>query len=106
MAKKIKAPTTEGVDRLYLSLSKCKSKPSVLSLISNYSSAYVPKSLHPDLPPALKTALFYSDKLNMNYLDLVRVASETEVIVTIEQCRAAELNTRLQSGSPLWFQLR
>ena len=36
----------------------------------------------------------------MNYLDLVRVASETEVIVTLEQCRAAELNTRLQSGSP------
>ncbi len=105
VAKKIKAPTTEEVDKLYLSLSKCKSKPSVLSLISN-SSAYVPKSLHPDLPPVLTTALFDSDKLNMNYFDLLRVASEIEVIVTLEQCRAAELNTRLQSGSPLWFQLR
>ena len=42
----------------------------------------------------------------MNYFDLLKVAAETEVTVTAEQCIAAELNTRLQSQSSLWFQLR
>ena len=54
----------------------------------------------------LTTTLFDNEKLNMNYFDLLKVAAETEVTVTAEQCIAAELNTRLLSQSSLWFQLR
>lgn len=46
--KKVKPPTCEELDGLYLSLSRCKSKPAVLALISKYSSEYIPKALHPD----------------------------------------------------------
>ena len=104
--KKLKIPSSEEVNGLYLSLSKCKSKPSILSLISNYSSKYVPKSLHPDLPPVLPTTLFDSEKLTMNYFDLLKAAAEVEVIVTDEQCVAVEVNTREQGNSSLWFQMR
>ncbi len=91
-AKKVKGPTTEEVNGLYSRLSKCKSKPSILSLIPNYSSSYLPKSLHPDLPPVLPTSLFDSDKLKMNYFELLKVSADTEINVSPEQCIAARLN--------------
>ena len=83
-AKKIKSPTAEELDGLYLSLSKCKSKPSILSLISKHSSEYVPKSLHPDLPPILTTALFDSEKIKSSYLDLLKAAAEIEIPVSTD----------------------
>ena len=70
--KKIKKPITKEISELYSALSKCKSKPSILSLIKDYSSEYVPKSMNPDIPEVLATTLFDKEKLSMNYLDLLK----------------------------------
>ena len=75
-------------------------------MISKYSPEYVPKSLHPDLPPVLTTTLFDSEKLKTNYFDLLKAAGDIEVIVTAEQCIAAERSTREQADSSVWFQMR
>ena len=62
--------------------------------------------MNPDLPEVLATTLFDKEKLSMNYLDLLKDATELEVIVTAVQCLAAELATRQQSSFALWFQMR
>ena len=104
--KKIKKPNTKEISELYSALSKYKSKPSILSLIKDYSSEYVPKSRNPDLPEVLATTLFDIEKLSMNYLDMLKEATELEVIVTADQSLAAELAIRQQSRCALWFQMR
>ena len=38
----IPKPTEDDIDAFYKELSKCKGKPSVLSLISSYNQTYIP----------------------------------------------------------------
>ena len=51
--KPISCPTHNELKEFYTSLSKCPSKPAILSVIDEFSLPYIPKSLAPDLPPVL-----------------------------------------------------
>jgi len=44
-------PSEQEVEELFASLSKCKTKPAILSLVAPYADNYVPKSLNENLPP-------------------------------------------------------
>ena len=52
-AKKIEPPTPNELCELYSALSKCKSKPAILSLVKEHASDYIPKSLDPQFPQPL-----------------------------------------------------
>ena len=93
------------MDCLFASLSVCSAKPAILSLVKSYSSSYIPKSLAPDLPPVL-TDLFKPEYLNSNFGDLLQMASDTEIPVSVKQCEASEAATRGQANSRVWFRMR
>ena len=44
--------------------------------------------------------------MKTNYFDLLKAAGDIEVIVTAEQCIAAEWSTREWADSSVWFQMR
>ena len=91
------------LDLLYSTLAKSKSKPAILSLVKDHSSSFIPKSLHPDLPPLLSS---YSNYLTKQYTELLSIAADVSLSVTPAQCNAVEECTRQQSKSNLWFNLR
>ena len=98
-------PTSDELKCLFSALSKCKSKPAILSLIANHSSEYVPKALDSQFPQPLST-LFDPENLTSNYLELLDVAKKVQIETTSEQCAALEKSTRKQANSRLWFQMR
>ena len=86
--KVIKSPTSLEIQSLYSSLSsQSKSKPCILSLVKDYSSSFVPKSLHPDLPPIL-SSMYDTNYLTMNYTELLSVSADIILSVTPPQCNA------------------
>ena len=103
--KSIEPPSSETMDRLYSSLSACSTKPAILSIVKDYSSSYVPKSLALGLPQML-TDLFKPEHLNSNFADLLQVAADTEIVVSSRQCEAVEVATRSQANSRVWFRMR
>ena len=46
----LQKPSEQEVEELFASLSKCKTKPAILSLVAPYADNYVPKSLNENLP--------------------------------------------------------
>ena len=86
-------------------LASCKSKPAVLSLVEPYSSRYVPKSLNSSLPVCL-SQIFKSEYLNLNYCELLSIASDYQITVTEQQAMQVESKTKLQANSRLWYQMR
>ena len=103
--KVIKPPTPEELDGFFLSLSQTKSKPAILSLIRGHSSRYIPNALQSNFPEPL-SLLFKSDLLNANYSELLEASAGVHIQVTPDQCLGVEENTRGQSKSSLWFQMR
>jgi len=64
-------PSEQEVEELFASLSKCKTKPAILSLVAPYADNYVPKSLNENLPPCL-SQLYNPDAILMNYGELLK----------------------------------
>ena len=85
-------------------LASCKSKPAVLSLVEPYSSRYVPKSLDSSLPVCL-SQIFKSEYLNLNYYELLSIASDYQITITEQQAMQVENKIKLQANSRLWYQI-
>ena len=98
-------PSEQEVEELFASLSKCKTKPAILSLVAPYADNYVPKSLNENLPPCL-SQLYNPDAILMNYGELLKHCETYDIEVTEEQADAVEASTKSQSKSPLWFNMR
>ena len=97
---------TEGQTGIFpASLSTCKTKPAILSLVEPYSSNYIPKSLDENLPICL-SGLYKPEDHFMNYGELLKVCESCNISVSQQQAEAVELNTKSQSKSPLWFSMR
>ena len=97
--------TEEETEAFFISLSTCKTKPAILSLVEPYASNYIPKSLDENLPLCL-SRLYKPENLLMNYGELLKVCETCDVNVSQQQAEAVELNTKSQSKSPLWFNMR
>ena len=58
--KKLYPPSSQELNGFFQSLSKCSTKPAILSVVRDYSSKYIPNSLSSDLPSPL-SHFFQSD---------------------------------------------
>ena len=68
--KKLCPPSSQELNGFFESLSKCSTKPAILSVVKGYSSKYIPNSLSPNLPPPL-SHLFQSDCMKKTYYELL-----------------------------------
>ena len=98
-------PTNQDVSDFYTALSKCGSKPAILSIISPYSKNYVPK-LPNDTYPKTLTDLYDLNTVDKNYLELSKLCDNTELTVTQEQVATVERETHCQCEDRSWFQFR
>ena len=98
-------PDQSEVVSFFENLSKCGSKPAILSLVHPYSDNYVPKAVQPSFPRPLPE-LYDVKYLKYSYTELLAACEETEIIVTEQMAVAVETETRAQSKSNLWFTYR
>ena len=73
--------------------------------MESHSSSYVPSSLAKGLPPPL-CDFFKPEHLKKSFEDLLQLSEDTEVVVTLDQSKAVEEETRTQANSRLWFRMR
>ena len=105
-SKQIGTKSTESeLALLFQKLSTGGTKPSVLSVIPNYSDVYVPKSSSKEFPPPLKS-LKDTKYTEMEYHDLLTACELVSVDITEEMANSIEKATRDQSNSNLWFKYR
>ena len=93
-----KTPTHDDTMAFLGKLALCKSKPAILSVVEPYSSQYVPKSLDSSFPVCL-SQIFKSENLNLNYSELLSIATNYQITVTEQQTAHVESKTRLQANS-------
>ena len=99
------SPSNEEYDLFYEQLSKTGTKPAILSLIPKHSDPYVPKRMLSTFPQPLP--LLHKPKyIKLDYPDLLTLCESQDVAVTDEMALCVEKETRLQSGSNLWFRYR
>ena len=98
-------PSDSDLEDFYDKLSSTGTKPAILSLISKYSSAYIPKRLLPTFPQPLPL-LYRSEYLDMEYHLLLKACESIEINIADEMAVAIESETRNQSNSKLWFRYR
>ena len=98
----IVTPTTEDVHTFHDILSKCDTKPAILSLVPDYSTSYVPKCFLDAFPKSL-SLLHQPEYVELEYHMLLDVCDSVNVEIREEMAVAVEKETRLQSNSKLWF---
>jgi len=96
--KKFDPPSSARLCSFMKSLSECKSKPVVLSLIPPYSDIYVPDVLKGDLPPVL-TEVRNDSAFQLNYTELLQKAKGIELTVSKQQADHVEAITREQTSN-------
>ena len=99
------AVTEADIDGFYDAISKCGTKPAILSLVPKYSSSYVPKRLLGTFPQPLPL-LHKPSYLELEYNELLKACESVKIEVTDEMAIAVEKETRLQAKSKLWFKFR
>ena len=98
-------PISSEVDDFFLKLSKCNTKPAILSIVDPYSDKYVPKVAQPSFPTPLPQ--LYDDKyLAYGYIQLLKASEEIDITLTDKMVGSVEMETRDQSKSNLWFTYR
>ena len=100
-----KTPSHDETMAFLSSLATCSSKPAILSLVAPYSSRYIPKTLDSSLPMCL-SELYKPEYIELNYGELVTLATNYTVSITEKQASLVESKTKLQSNSRLWLRMR
>ncbi len=68
-------------------VSLSSTKPVILSVIPEFSDAYVPLSVAPDLPP-VQSDIYERCNLKLGYYELLEIAETTGIVITPEQSGA------------------
>ena len=100
-------PSKSELDCFFKKLSESGKKPVILSLVPEYSDAYVPLYKKGSLPMPL-TEYCEEKYIKLNFPDLL-VQCEVffaSLSITPAQAKEVEEKTREQSGSKIWFQQR
>ena len=103
--KVVSCPTHNDLKEFYTSLSKCPSKPAILSVIDEFSLLYIPKSLASDLPPVLSD-LYNQDLRCAQYLEILQHASTIGIIKSCSVSANQQVAVRSQANSKPWFRMR
>lgn len=100
ITKTIPVPTDAEMGSFYADLSKCKSKPVALSLVSPYADSFVLKSQTIPTIHDLSTPQYQE----LTYLELLQICHEKEIILSDDQISQIEKDTRAQSQGTDFFQ--
>ena len=98
-------PTEEEKSAFYRELSQANTKPAILSLIPEYSHAYIPKTSLPEFPQPL-IALYDPNFLKLGYHELLQKCVSVSIVVSPNMTLSVERETKQQSKSKLWFKYR
>ena len=101
-------PQESSIARFYCQLStKTPGKPVILSLVSEYANAYIPKTLTSDFPRPL-SELFDASAVNLTFDELLTKCEEVYDTFTItrDEAKVVEANTRKQAKCGIWFHQR
>ena len=95
----IPKPTEKEMEGFYEKLSKCPSKPAILSITPPYSKNYIPKVLTGDLP-VLLSEITDQTKFVLTFDTLISECAKYELpVLTENQVKAVEQMTQKQSMS-------
>jgi len=97
----VPAPSQAEVEEFYSKLSKCNSKPVVLSLVPPYAQSYV-------LPRNISTVmdLFKKENLELSYNELLKLCQSTSIDITKEKIDQVQKDTISQSSGANFFKHR
>ena len=97
----------QDIKSLYLQISKCGSKPAILSLVPPHAQEYAPKSTLPNFPKPLQS-LYQSSFYQLNYAELLSASVEAhdQLNLTTQMVDTVEKEIRDQSRSKLWYRYR
>ena len=94
----IPAPTQAEVENFYSNLSKCQTKPVVLSLVPPYADSYVLPSYIMDL--------FDKNNLELPYNEPIKICQSTNIEISEEQIDQVQKDTIAQSSGANFFKHR
>ena len=98
----VPAPTQAEMESFYSKLSKCKTKPVVLSLVPPYADSYVLPSRK--IPTVMN--LFDQKNLVLPYNELLKICQSTNIEITKEQIDQVQKDTMAQSSGTNFFKHR
>ena len=103
--EKYTTPTSNELNSFFNKLSKCGTKPAILSIVPGYCNEYTLQLLKKSYPKSLSD--LYGSKLAcLNYKKLIDYCQNVNVTVTAEQQSNVEIATRKQHLSKNWFHFR
>ena len=93
--EKYATPTSNELNSFFNKLSKCGTKPAILSIVPGYCNEYAPQLLTKSYPKSLSD--LYDSKLAcLNYKELVDYCQNVNITMTAEQQSNVEVTTRKQ----------
>jgi len=98
-------PTENELYTFFTSLSKCGSKPAILSVVSPFSKSYTPSIISEVYPKPL-TDLFQQKYYDANYIDLLEAADAVTLSISTSQITLVEEATRGQQNNKKWNHFR
>ena len=103
---KANCASDEKVSVFYKSLSVCKSKPAILSIIPPYDETYVPQKMTEVYPKKLSDFYNPLKENSLNYLELCNLGNSLDTNISPQQQLNVEKLTRAQANSKKWFDFR
>ena len=95
-------PAEPEMDSLFCELSKCQTKPILLSLMSPYADSYVLPSRN--IPTVM--SLFDKEYLDLSYQDLIKVCQSIQIDISKEQIEQVQIDTINQAKGNNFFRHR
>ena len=103
--EKYSTPASNELNSFFNKLSKCETKPAILSIVPGYCNECAPQLLTKSYPKSLSD-LFDSKLASLNYKELIDYCQNVNITVTAEQQSNVEVATRKQHLSRNWFHFR
>ena len=103
--EKYATPTSNELNSFFNKLSKCGTKPAILSVVPGYYNEYAPQLLTEPYPKS-QLNLYDSKFAYLNYKELFDYCQNVNITVTAEQQSNVEVATRKQHLSKNWFHFR
>ena len=95
--KTTRKPTDDEISAFYEKLSKCCTKPAILSIVPGYTRSFEPSLLKSSYPQSLKD-LYKIELVTLNYKELIDICNKVNISITFEQLINVEKATCLQAN--------
>ncbi|SMN01988.1 hypothetical protein SPONN_289 [uncultured Candidatus Thioglobus sp.] len=102
---KVTLPNSTELKSFFTDLSKCNTKPAILSVVEQFTDQYIPKTRSGVFPNTI-SSLYNSKYLSSNYTELLHICDSVSIDFTDDMVKAVRTETVKQAGSKLWFKFR